>query len=281
LSALRRALPERVKPPLRFLANAVDPVVRVGSRARRNGAIPPRRLRASVGQPSSARYLAEGETVAGELTELLAEHGRALGEFHSICDLASGPGKVLARLDPSPGSALAAIDVNAESIEWLKRTLPEVDARAERPLPPTSFADGSFDLVVAISLFTHLPQDSQLAWLGEVGRLLSDDGLALLTVHGDTAYEGFRTARRPGITPAQVSSLSARGPLAAEGFVFEPEQNPGSRSPGVEADWGLAFHSHDYIRERWGQLLEIERILPAAINFRQDAVFVRRRSASR
>ena len=34
-------------------------------------------------------------------------------------------------------------------------------------LPPLPFADGAFDLVIVISVFTHLPRDSQDAWLAE------------------------------------------------------------------------------------------------------------------
>jgi SAM-dependent methyltransferase len=243
--------------------------------------VPPRKLRTSVGQPSATRYATEGEIVANELTALLRESARPLDRFSSICDLASGPGKVLTRLEIPGSTAIAAIDVNAEAIAWLSGHVPRIDARAEQPLPPTSFPDESFDLIVSISLFTHLPESSQFAWLAEVNRLLTKDGIAVLTTHGETAYEGFREARRPGITTGQLSALRARGSLEAEGFVFEPEPNPTGRSPGVESTYGLAFHSHAYVRDRWGEILAIERVLPAAINFRQDAVIARRLSASR
>lgn len=279
--SLRRAIPEAAKPPLRSLAAALDPFPRALHRLRGGESVPPRQLRVSVGQPSLRAYLAEGRVVAAEVERLLAGHGRPLASFAAVCDLASGPGKVLRALPLGAGASVAALDVNAASIAWLRAHAAGVDARVVAPLPPSSFPDASFDLVLSISLFTHLPERAQDAWLAEVGRLLTDDGLALLTVHGETAYEGFRSGRRPGITAAQLRALRARGPLGDEGFAFEPEPDPEARSPGVAAEWGLAFHHPSYVRRRWSERLEIEAIVPAAVNFRQDAVLARRPQARR
>jgi hypothetical protein len=80
------------------------------------------------------------------------------------------------------------------------------------------------------------------------------------------------------MTPAQHAALRARGPLDREGFVFSPEPHStwnAWRYRGVESSYGLSFHAHGYIRERWGELLEIVDIVPASINWRQDAVVAR------
>ena len=42
----------------------------------------------------------------------------------------------------------------------------------------------SFDLVYALSVFTHLTSELQLAWRDELLRVLRPDGLLLLTTHG-------------------------------------------------------------------------------------------------
>lgn len=220
--------------------------------------------------------------MASELRELLLDVAGVPAEaFGAICDLASGPGKVLTALHVSSPARVAAIDVNAEAVRWLRWRLPGVDARVEDPIPPTSFPAGSFDLVVSISLFTHLPEPLQDRWLAEVRRLLTDDGVGVLTVHGTEAFEGFRAGRRPGITQEQIDSLHAAGPLEAASFVFAPEVRPARRAPGVDPVWGLSFHSEDYIRSHWGHFLSVQEIRPAALNFRQDAVVVRRSTAAR
>lgn len=276
--SLRRRVPEPLKPALRAVAEGVDALVGLVDRRRvADGPVPPRRIRASVGQPSRRRYRAEGRLVAEELERLLEGLKRPLSSFEAICDLASGPGKVLCRLDLPAGSSVAAIDVNGDAIEWLRARLPGVDARAEGSLPPTSFVDASFDLLFSISLFTHLPEDRQDRWLAEVGRVLKLGGTGVVTVHGRTAYEGFRSGSRPGISAPQLRRLREAPLLDVAGFVFEPEPRPGRRSPGIDEAWGLAFHDEAYVREHWSRFLEVETVLPGALNFRQDAVIVRGR----
>lgn len=206
---------------------------------------------------------------------MLLALGHPLGSFGSICDLASGPGKVLSALRTQNLQRVAAIDVNHGSISWLRSHLKHVDARVERPMPPTSFEEASFDLVLSISLFTHLSEGAQDLWLAEVSRLLRPDGLALLTTHGVTAHDGFSQGRRPGISAHDIDVLRGGGPLGADSYVFLPEASPARRSPGVMSDWGLAFHGSSYIEKRWGRILTVEAILAGALNFGQDVVLAR------
>ena len=49
--------------------------------------------------------------------------------------------------------------------------------------PPIAQPDASFELIYAFSVFTHLV-DSWSAWLLELHRMLSDDGLLIVTVFG-------------------------------------------------------------------------------------------------
>lgn len=274
-AALRRAIPERAKPLLRGVANAVDPLL---LRLRRDPAasreLPSRPLRASVGQPSASAYLREGRQVATELGELLSGADHPLGEAEAICDLASGPGKVLDHLEAGPVAKLAAVDVNPAAIEWLRRNRPEVDARRTDPTPPCPFEDRSFDLLFSISLLTHLSEFDGLEWLREVGRLLSDDGVALITVHGEAAFDAFRSGRRGGISAAQLAALRRCRSLNEEGFAFVAEADPHQRVPGVGDSWGLAFHSPAHIRRSWGEVVDVREIVPAAINYSQDAVLI-------
>jgi SAM-dependent methyltransferase len=46
------------------------------------------------------------------------------------------------------------------------------------------FEDESFDLVYALSVFTHLTGDLQIAWRDELRRVLRPGGLLLVTTHG-------------------------------------------------------------------------------------------------
>ena len=278
--SLRRAVPEPLKRVASAALNAADPLA-VRSYRRHAGsrdAIPPRVLRARVGAPGVQTYVDDGRRVASELERILAGYGRRLDELGAIYDFGCGSGRVLTRLGSADGARLAGSDVDDEAVGWLDANYPGVDARPNGQAPPSPFAARSFDLVYSISVFTHLDEPSQLAWLAELQRVLRPDGLAILTTHGPVLYEAFRSGRRPGMTPAQHAALRARGPLDLEGFVFSPEPRWGAwRHRGIESSYGLSFHAHAYIRERWGELLEIVDIAPASINWRQDAVVARAR----
>src|SRR5207244_9030240 len=93
-----------------------------------------------------------------------------------------GCGRVMRRwrdLDGVHGS-----DTNAEAVAWCRANLPFGRFETNGLAPPLAFADDSFDLVYALSVFTHLTVDLQRAWLGELRRVLRPRGLLLLTTHG-------------------------------------------------------------------------------------------------
>jgi predicted SAM-dependent methyltransferase len=47
-------------------------------------------------------------------------------------------------------------------------------------------SDGSFDLIYALSVFTHIPVQWQMAWLQELHRVLRPRGYLLCTVLGNS-----------------------------------------------------------------------------------------------
>jgi SAM-dependent methyltransferase len=51
-------------------------------------------------------------------------------------------------------------------------------------VPPLAFESESFDLVYALSVFTHLTAELQLAWRDELRRVLRPGGFLLVTTHG-------------------------------------------------------------------------------------------------
>ena len=65
-----------------------------------------------------------------------------------------------------------------------RRTSPFARFERNTLAPPLDFDDESFDLVYALSVFTHLTAELQLAWRDELLRVLRPGGLLLLTTHG-------------------------------------------------------------------------------------------------
>jgi SAM-dependent methyltransferase len=70
-------------------------------------------------------------------------------------------------------------------IEWCASNLPFAEVRVTDLEPPLPYADSSFGLVYAFSVFTHLSEDLQHAWIGESRRVLEPGGHLLLSTLGE------------------------------------------------------------------------------------------------
>lgn len=69
-------------------------------------------------------------------------------------------------------------------MEWCQEHLPGTYT-LNGPEPPTTYPDSLFDVVYAVSVFTHLTVQRQRRWLAEFARIIRPGGLLLLTTHGD------------------------------------------------------------------------------------------------
>ena len=261
--------------------NAIDPVIVRrwrGKSGESKTPVPPRRLRARVGDPDIREWVPGGARVARELEVILDGYGLPLTSFGSVCDFGCGSGRVLSHLQVAPGTRLHGMDVDAEAVEWVSDHLPDVDARPNPPHGPAPFDDDSFDFLCSISIFTHLNERSQRIWLSEVARLLAPGGLALLTVLGEDLRATWERGDRPGIAESQRRDLAVLPPLAECGFAFAAEPRTrwnAWRYRGVEEDYGLAFWHYAALRETWSEWFEIVEIVPRSINWKQDAVLLR------
>lgn len=280
-AAARRHLPAGIKRVASRGLELVDPIMTRRVRSGSSAPLPPRRLRARVGEPDAQSFAKSGEHVAREVAEILAAAGRPLHGFSSIWDLGAGSGRVVTRLPVSPAARLVASDVDLEACRWLATHHPRIEARAVQSEPPSPFPTDSFDLVIAISVFTHLDEAGGDRWLSEIARVLQPGGLALLTTMGEQLLETYRLGRRPGMSRAQ-RALADQG-LHPDRLLFAEEprsQESARRSPGVASRYGLTFHHPDYVRSHWSRWLDVRAVVPGSLNWRQDAVLCSKPAAA-
>ena len=109
-----------------------------------------------------------------------------------VLDFGSGWGRTLGHfLREAHEAEFWGVDVDRVTIEQLQRELcPPFHARVCGVDPPLEFEDASFDLIWAISVFTHL-SDNSLAWLLELHRVLKPGGLLIATYMGRWHAELF------------------------------------------------------------------------------------------
>jgi SAM-dependent methyltransferase len=244
------------------------------------------RLRLRVGSTYLGDFINRGGATVEGFEAACRGQGRSLADAGSLLDFGCGCGRVLVPMRRSPllsGCRLVGSDVDAEAIRWLRAAFPDLELAVNPFSPPLPFEDDEFDVIVSFSVFTHLDERSQFAWLRELRRVLSPDGVALLSVQGPATYEAYRDGRLVANSRACARRVAGHGSLEREGFIFELFDRDLSNEAdfsGIDSDYGLTFHSREYIERSWSPILEVQSVV-ASPQLRQDIVVATRPTAAR
>ena len=159
------------------------------------GAIPPQELVAKTAalneeelekQSNGDVYLETGYYETLRIFKILDHFGINPRTIGSIYELGCGTARLLRHFRCIEGVRLVGSDVNPEMIEWCQQNLAEIEFYHNELAPPLTFAeDESFDLILASSVFTHIPLDTQELWLAEMQRILRLGGIFICSVLGN------------------------------------------------------------------------------------------------
>jgi len=254
---LWRSLPDKIRLPLLRVVQRNKPVYRwlmfrhadLKDRSNGNRAhLPPAELRYRVGaSPDAEEFIRIGRTCAGDIQSALQKVGRELGSFKHILDFGCGCGRTLVHMKSlSPDAQFDGTDIDVKAIDWCKRNLKFANFDLSKETPPIDYAADSFDLIYAISVFTHLDENYQFLWLEELRRIAKPGGMIVLTVHGAKNDQGFLFERsyEEGLFPAWYQNT---------------------------------YHSEQYIRENFGKYFNILGHFPKSLNAFQDVVVLQKR----
>ncbi len=211
---------------------------------------PPRELAARVfavegwSDPDLA-YDELGAQTKNQLVRLLPADWSFVGK--RVLDFGSGAGRTLRHFATAAETAeFWGADIDEPSIAWMQENLsPPFHAWQSTINPPLGLEHGSFDLIYAISVFTHLT-DNSIQWLLELHRLLKPDGLLIATFMGRWNSEWF--AKEPWVEDRVGMN------------VLHHNRDWDSGGPAVlMSEW--------WVREHWGRAFEIVDIAPQFHNF--------------
>ncbi|MBY0421155.1 MAG: class I SAM-dependent methyltransferase [Parvularculaceae bacterium] len=128
---------------------------------------------------SYRQYAETGAATAGALAEIARRCG--LVAAPRVADWGCGLARVIRRL-PKDWRA-TGFDDNAAAIDWCAKTAPGADFRRNALTPPLPAEPSSFDMLYALSVFTHLSEAGHVAWVAEIERVLAPGGLFLVALH--------------------------------------------------------------------------------------------------
>ena len=220
--------------------------------------LPPARLRTLVaGTPGPGWFLESGRIAANTIREALARHGVTLDTANRMLDFGCGCGRVIRHFRDLDRVELHGSDYNRELVEWCHRNLPFARFAVNGGAPPTTYEDESFDVVYALSVVTHLPEDRALAWVRELERVLRPAAILILSTHGDRYRERLTSSERAAYDAGR--------------FVVRWESVAGT-------NLCTTYQPETYVRETLAENFELLEHVPegAAGNPHQDLVVLRK-----
>jgi SAM-dependent methyltransferase len=205
--------------------------------------IPPLELAHRVGSVEHAEdpfelYEMLGRETRDQVVSMLPSDWSFEGK--RVLDFGCGAGRTLRHFLPDASQAeFWGCDIDAPSVDWLKQNLsPPLHVFRNPAQPPISRPNGYFDLVYAISVFTHLT-DTWSEWLLDLHRVLGEGGLLI------TTYMGEGMSQQIADEPWQEERVGMN--------VLRAWQSWDQGGPSV-------LHSDWWIRAHWGRAFEILEI---------------------
>lgn len=284
LDSFARSLPMPLKGLGRRIACVIDPILirtyRRQTEDRRP--VPPVALRMAIGAGTSVEhYFRSGERTAAEVVRALERGKRPLTSAGRILDFGCGCGRVTQALGdlvpPGASVELHGSDVNDRAVMWARRHV-AAEFRANSFSPPLPYPDDYFDVVLAVSVFTHLDESNQDAWLQDVRRVLKPGGLACLSVGGHELLDRLVGSGRWMNSRDCTRRIRSHRSLRGNQLLFEPYVSTWANSGGMRgtgSGYGMSFHGEEYIRRHWSRWFSIEGILVGVFNGAQDMVLAR------
>lgn len=198
--------------------------------------IPPLRLITLVtGKPDIGVFLVSGKNAADSIRSVLQKNAVSFESLSAVLDFGCGCGRVIRHCSHS-GATITGCDYNPALIQWCRESLRFARFEINQLVPPLPFPDGSFDLIYALSVFTHMPEELQHQWMRELSRVLKSPGHLLITAHGEHYLRDLDETQATQFRQGQL--------------VVKELGEPGSNHFG-------AYHPYSYVEQHLSKGFEI------------------------
>jgi len=207
-------------------------------------------------------YLETGYFEVLRVFKILAHFGINPRTIGAVYELGCGTARLLRHFRCIEGAKLVGSDVNPQMIEWCQANLTGMEFYHNQLSPPLDFAeDNSFDLMLASSVFTHIPLETQELWLAEMQRILRPGGIFICSVLGQFHASAL-------LSPEEIKNLQAEG-----NFTLTSEDSQATYSTRVGGSAWDVFQTRSEVIKVFGSYFQIVDYIPGV----QDFLVLRKR----
>jgi SAM-dependent methyltransferase len=219
--------------------------------------LPPARLVNLVqGSYNLQTFYSKGLLAAQSVRAILKANGAELAASPRVLDFGCGCGRVIRHWHSLHGVELHGCDYNPRLIDFCRRALPFARFEVNELRAPLVYADDTFDVVYALSVFTHLDEAAEDFWLRELTRIVKPGGHLFITVQG--------TRRLHAMTPEQRAR-------------FERGERITENAGGAGSNDCYAYHPEQFVRRHFGGHLTVVDFVPGGqADNRQDVCLLRK-----
>lgn len=199
-------------------------------------------------------YWLSGLQDAGKLGAWLPTKATAL----RYLDFGGSSGRVARHMTRRSNLDVWLCDINVNWVAWVDRYFaPSISAFQNRIVPSLPIADGYFDLVSALSVFTHLDHD-EIPWLLELRRIVRPGGYIYATVLDEHVWDRLKDPAWGWL----LKSISAgRNDETLPKLAKRPlTERVAIERSSTEAYNVNIFLPQDYLRKKWGRFFELDSV---------------------
>ena len=197
-----------------------------------------------IGEKAAEHYFKDGRNSAELLAKLVAEETDVDSEAQwSLLEFASGYGCVTRHLrSVVPNATVVACDIHQQAMDLIGREL-GVETAISTSSPGGLNLNASFDIVFALSFFSHMPDRTWGSWLEALFRHVRPGGSLIFTTHGELSREKL---------------YSDSFDWSTDGYWF---QSASEQHDLAIAEYGTTMTRPDYVLRQIFKLLGVSRVL--------------------
>ena len=141
-----------------------------------------------VGRVPWREFIASGDRAISVFASAINRNGGNFAASRRVLDFGCGCGRLARHLPKHTSAEIYGVDYNGNLVGWCEKNL--TGHYSQNGLhPPLDFEANFFDAIYLYSVFTHLREQTQRAWLIELKRILAPDGFCIITFHDEDQPE--------------------------------------------------------------------------------------------